>query len=434
MESQRELGIHSLTKVKAVLCFLKSDTFVDYFCVDPGGGVNQDEFRKVVEEYLAPMLQATVEPGAVESTSQEALASYVNLNRLEVKPVRNAGYRLVLTRTPTFTSRERTLAGQFITELAQVVSLNAGSYQPDLITAIPRRVIASHLGGSDVLLSVLQRLETWSSQTYEGQRIVASIGLDVGPAQSGVLLDELWEQPFGPVMTNGLDTLLVIGNDSEVSAVQQLSTTNVSRVAPYRLREIACWATEGRISVVLNQQGEILVFKDQSLCFARRNSRWLHYVHETNIKRMSPPGDRSLREAIYESCLDASFSRTGACIGAVQKTRIDEIATLVSADDLLSVPTTYKTRFIARVVGSRTFQSLDRRARAELLALDGAMLLDPNGRILAVGAILNVPSGSADGGGRTAAARKLSTVGLGVKVSQDGSITGFRNGAQILTT
>lgn len=396
--------------------------------------MNQVEFRQVVEEYLAPMLQATIEPGAVQSTIQEALASYVNLNRLEVKPVRNAGYRLVLTRTPTFTSRERELAGQFITELARVVSLNAGSYQPDLIAAIPRRVIASHLGGGDVLLSVLQRLETWSSQTYEGQRIVASIGLDVEPAQSGVLLDELWDQPFGPVMTNGFDTLLVIGNDSEVAAVQQISTTNVSRVAPYRLQGIACWATGERISVVLNQQGEILVFQDQSLRFARRNGSWQHYVHETNIKRMSPPGNRSLREAIYESCLDASFARTGACIGAVHQAHIDEIATLVSADDLLSAQATYKTRFIARVVGGATFQLLDRRARAELLALDGAMLLDPNGRILAAGAILNVPSGSVDGGGRTAAARKLSTVGLGVKVSQDGSITGFRNGAQILTT
>lgn len=394
--------------------------------------MNQDEFRQVVEEYLAPMLQATVEPGAVESTNQEALASYVNLNSLEVKPVRNAGYRLVLTRSPTFTSRERELAGQFITELAQVVALNAGSYQPDLIAAIPRRVVARHLGGGAALLSVLQHLETWSSQTYEGQRIVASIGLDAGPAASGVMLDELWDQPFGPVMTNGFDTLLVVGTDSEVAAVQQVSTTSVSRTAPYRLREIACWASGERVSVALNQHGEILVFRDQSLRFARRNGSWQHYVHETNIKRMWPPGNRSLREAIYESCLDASFARTGACIGAIHQAHIDEVAALLSPDDLLSAHATYKTRFIARVVGGASFQSLDRRARAELLALDGAMLLDRNGRILAAGAILNVPSGSADGGGRTAAARRLSTVGVGVKVSQDGTITGFRDDIRIL--
>jgi hypothetical protein len=104
----------------------------------------------------------------------------------------------------------------------------------------------------------------------------------------------------------------------------------------------------------------------------------------------------------------------------------------VSSDDLLPGPTSYKTRFLSRIIGGRTFHQLDRRARAELLSLDGASVLDRNGRILAAGAMIDVPSGSVGGGGRTAAARRLSTIGLGVKVSQDGTITGFRNDAQIL--
>jgi hypothetical protein len=67
-----------------------------------------------------------------------------------------------------------------------------------------------------------------------------------------------------------------------------------------------------------------------------------------------------------------------------------------------------------------------------LLSLDGAMVLDRTGSILAAGAIIDVPSGSVGGGGRTAAAQRLSTIGLGVKVSQDGTITGFRDSARIL--
>ncbi|MDO9556005.1 MAG: hypothetical protein Q7J82_00260 [Coriobacteriia bacterium] len=378
------------------------------------------------------MLQATLEPGSVPSTNQEALASYVNLNRLEIKPKRDAGYRLVLSRIPTFTSRERELAGHFIDELAEVVALNAGGYQPDLIRAIPHRVVARHLGGGQALLSVLERLETWSSQTYEGQRIVASIGLDDMPAVTGISLDDLWDEPFGPVMTNGFDTLLVVGSDSDIQGVSSLSTGNVSRTAPYRLREIACWTTGTRIAAVLNQHGEILVFQDQSLRFARRSGNWQHYVHETNIKRMSPPHNRELREAIYESCLDVSFARTGGGIGVVSESQMAQVANLVSADDLLSGQGNFKTRLLSRVVGGVTFQALDRRARAEMLSLDGAMILDRNGRILAAGAIIDVPPGSVGGGGRTAAARRLSTIGLGVKVSQDGTITGFRDDARIL--
>lgn len=272
----------------------------------------------------------------------------------------------------------------------------------------------------------------WSSETYEGQRIVASVGLDVVPPGTGVGLSELWDEPFAPVLTNGFDTLLVVGSDSEIQSLCKLETRNESRTAPYRMCEIACWASGSKIAVVLNQRGEILVFQGESLRFARRGGSWHHYVHETNIRRLAPPADRELREAIYESCFDVSFARTGGCIGVVNQSDSLRVHDLVSEDDLLSRRSLYKTRLLARVIGGSAFQTLDRRTRAELLSLDGAMIVGRNGTILAAGAIIDVPPGSVGGGGRTAAAVQLSTIGLGVKVSQDGTITGFRDGARIL--
>jgi hypothetical protein len=116
----------------------------------------------------------------------------------------------------------------------------------------------------------------------------------------------------------------------------------------------------------------------------------------------------------------------------VHQSKIDLIGNLVSAADMVAARSNYKTQVLSRIIGGSSFQRLDRRARAELLALDGAMILDRNGRILAAGTIIDVPSGSVGGGGRTAAARRLSTIGLGVKVSQDGSITGYRDDVRIL--
>lgn len=77
------------------------------------------------------------------------------------------------------------------------------------------------------------------------------------------------------------------------------------------------------------------------------------------------------------------------------------------------------------------FQRLARRIRQEVLALDGATVIDHLGQVLAVGAIVHVPAGS-EGGGRLAAAKRLSKLGLGIKVSSDGPITGFRDGKGIL--
>jgi hypothetical protein len=378
------------------------------------------------------MLQATLVQGERSSTSREALVSYLDPNRLAVKPRRDAGYRLVLTRSQGFTPGERTLAGHFISELAEVVALEAGEYQSDLLRAIQRRVVARDLGGSPPLLSILERLETWSSQTYEGHRIVSSIGLDVEPAGGALALDDLWDEPFGPVMTNGFDTLLVTGSDGKVGGLLQLSTGELSSTAPYRMNELACWASGGRIAAVLNQRGEILLFQRQSLRFARRGGSWHHYVHATNVARMSPPRNSTLREAIYESCLDVSFARSGGCIGVVDHAHRDNVGQIVSADDLLARGRTYKARLLSQLIERRRFQELDRRARAELLSLDGAMVLSHSGGILTAGSIIDVPAGSVGGGGRTAAAQRLSTIGLGVKISQDGTITGYRNQDRIL--
>jgi hypothetical protein len=71
-----------------------------------------------------------------------------------------------------------------------------------------------------------------------------------------------------------------------------------------------------------------------------------------------------------------------------------------------------------------SFLDLGRRQRLELLSMDGATILQQDGRIVTAGAILQVPGGSA-GGGRLAAAQAIAQYGVGIKVSQDGPIAGW---------
>ena len=102
-----------------------------------------------------------------------------------------------------------------------------------------------------------------------------------------------------------------------------------------------------------------------------------------------------------------------------------EVGGIVSEPDLLlGKSPSIKSRTIHAMVIGR-FQNLDRRLRQELLALDGAMVLDHLGNIVAAGAIISVPAGS-EGGGRTAAAKKGSSLGLGIKISEDGGISVYK--------
>ena len=78
-------------------------------------------------------------------------------------------------------------------------------------------------------------------------------------------------------------------------------------------------------------------------------------------------------------------------------------------------------------------EDLDAQTLARLAALDGATILDRDGRLLAYGAIVT-SSDSQHEGARTAAAKTLSqTAEIVLKVSVDGDITVFRAGEVIAT-
>jgi hypothetical protein len=86
-----------------------------------------------------------------------------------------------------------------------------------------------------------------------------------------------------------------------------------------------------------------------------------------------------------------------------------------------------KAQAAAILVAGRRFDLIPRNVRKELLGLDGALVLYPNGAVYAAGAILNlgdVHLGTE--GGRSAAAKTLSNYGLGIKISEDGMISGYK--------
>lgn len=72
----------------------------------------------------------------------------------------------------------------------------------------------------------------------------------------------------------------------------------------------------------------------------------------------------------------------------------------------------------------RQFKDLPRRLRQAMAAIDGVLVLDHRGKVLAVVAIVTVDSGR-DAGARKAAATAVAKLGFGVKISADGEVIGF---------
>ncbi|MGE3959841.1 MAG: hypothetical protein AB7H96_24230 [Vicinamibacterales bacterium] len=396
--------------------------------------MTESQFNELLTEHMLPLLAGTKLGGRHSSSPRHALVAYKNPCSLVMKPAVDAGYRTELVRSQAFKTEERELVGHFIDELSKVVQHASLSQFRDLMAVIPRRVICRLLSGDRgraALEEAIQSFESLASQTYEGRPVVAALGVTGSMGHGQIKLEELWREDFARVLSNGFDSMYLCGSDGRVFNMAYLPAAESPQFAPHRLGAIAAWCNSGqRVAVVLNRNGEILVFKDQRLQFAKRRGAWRYYAHDSVVQRLGV-GKASLRSAVYESCLDVSFARSGGCIAVLSAAGHGELHKVLNDSDLIVNEQQARTKLLAHAV-KRPFQSLDRRMRLELLSMDGATIVSHTGEVVAAGAIIKVPGGST-GGGRRAAATQLSTLGLAIKISADGPMTGFRNRKEIFS-
>jgi hypothetical protein len=396
-------------------------------------------FRREIEDRLVPMLCAgKVGRFRVLEYTGSDVVQMDGEGRIVFRLNASSGLAFRLFREYEFQQAELELARSYARLCIDVCEHHDQSYFDELAIAIPPKAIGQSLGykNSDLVARILNQFDELSNQTYERQRISAAIGLTNIERDSGVTLTEVWKEDFAKVLTSGIESMLVVDPEGRVFRHVTGDDNGDFPQCPSYLRLLAGWTTRLQLCIALNRNGEILILKDKRLEYARRRGRWLHFSHEAILPLIDKHCDKKrsarLSIAIHETCLDASFARSGACLAIVDKNKIRafQAAGMVSDDDLLELSQSPKSKAVkwlttkARDKATPHFDELERRFRQELAAIDGALVMDCEGRLLAVGAIVKVPGGSASGA-RRAAARALANFGLGIKVSADGEVSGF---------
>lgn len=446
----------------------------------PQMGITREQFSDLVEKYLLPMF-----PGAKlddehvmdEEHPYAFVAGRSNDQVLLLTPDKRQETRIGMRRNQSFVAQEKRLCEHFISLLSEVwpkffmaedggeqggnegeegpaaegddqahaASPAEDAYQRAVLTAMTRSLVAQTAlsragldpgdGGSAATLVFMQqaieKLEEWSTETYENGRIAYGLGIDVGRHAAGQHAIDVWGKSFGCVLGNGIRTILVCDGEGKVDGLEDLPLTEDAEddgpFAPLPFCPLARWTDapgSPRIALALTRNGEILVFCAGEMVFAKRRGSWLHFTHGAVVAAMPCPHNRSPRERIYRTLLDASFSRSGGGIAIAGAGRDDDLSGLVDEKDSFSNQAETKPRFFSSVVSSRRFHNLPRAVRQDLLAVDGSLVLDHVGVVIAVGAILTIEK-SSEGGARLAAARAASEHGLGIKVSADGPISMF---------
>lgn len=400
--------------------------------------VEKDTFKELILSYLIPLFSGSNIKSETPSTKGEDIVAFdKGYSSILVKPKHESDYRLQMSRAQPFEKGDEQLVRFIIQELVEVSEINISDhYKSKLQYLSIEKAICQFLlkDYAETLLALLQLLSYWSERTYEGRR--ASFGYvlsvhDKKPEKEINFKQFLYED-FAALLTDGMDSWLVLNQDGCIIQHETDDTPKcLNTYSPLRFMKIAESCEENRIGVSLSN-GEILIFKNKQLKFAKRRGAWRSFNHDSVIQQMAGGSSYSnleVRKAIYQTALDVSFSRTGGCIAYLKKTiyqkKFDEHVDSKDKVSHSSNEKNIKATTLHEIIKGKKFHELDRKFRLELVGIDGATIIDYEGNIVAVGAIIKIEPGST-GGGRLAASETLSSFGVALKISEDGEIKCFK--------
>ena len=187
------------------------------------------------------------------------------------------------------------------------------------------------------------------------------------------------------------------------------------------------------VGFYLRSDRSIWVFDNGAPLFVKRSNRWKSIAVRGFSSAVADWGgvEPAVADRVARAAIRLSLQGQGAILALAE--RLDSIDGVVEPKDRYPVPEGSAQDVDAelnRLIPPGGLLSSGWLAR--LARVDGATIIDRNGRLLAFGAIVHsFESGSE--GARTAAARALSTrVSVAIAVSQDGPITVFVDGRRTL--
>ena len=438
--------------------------------------MEKTEFYNILQKLVLPLFTGSYIDGEEESSSRDSEVAIGKKNSLLIKPSKQDEYRLVLKRGQAFQNFEIALLKSILSEINTISELNLqdSNYVANLQShAIEKSICRSLCDQEDtvsVMLGILSELDMWSSRTYEGKKIsictVLNLSMDLSQEEGSIYYTDVMNKDFYALLTDGEYSAIEFDKNGILNGyVQMLSRKGAPAVSPYKYEAIAKYCNDKRIGLVLTSYGDFLIFKNRTLLFAKRNGRWNVFSHDEVIQLLLSRGTYSLkdiRRSIYFTALDTSFSYSGGCLVYLNKDSVEQALTHIDAHDIImekyfemkkeqeleeasklynyqrlaSTEKTYKVPYsvflqqekcykalaLRKIIADKPFQDLSRKLRQELVSMDGATVLDNDGNIIAIGAIIKIEAGS-EGGGRLAAAQTLAKYGISIKISQDGNLT-----------
>jgi hypothetical protein len=309
---------------------------------------------------------------------------------------------------------------------------------------------------SDRVSDAIEVLQVSALSTYENRRIATgallfSSGPDPchapPPRPPGALRysTEITSSRSFHRLCDGLQTLALVDGEGllvELVDVERWIEPTVDLALPvpsparYRAHSRATLCG-GHVCLVLTPNGEIKIFARGAQVFNFLDGHWrLTEAREKYETWRRAIGDAAVGERLFTAALDLAEGRRGALFvvldDAASAEQLVSSADLLTAGDQDPVGEESKRRF-HYLLGHKRLLEVAPAVLESVARIDGAIVLDAAGHLLAFGSILRDPGAAESAlmvaeGGRTTAALAASRFGNVLMVSEDGVVSFFRAG------
>lgn len=288
-------------------------------------------------------------------------------------------------------------------------------------------------------IAIIRFVRSLAQETYENKRL--SYGLILTRDYIGDdPMAEAFDNKRLKYLTDGFSTSLVVDSKGNIAgyvalvAPENEGTRSAKR--PWWSAGLAERSLEmSGAGVALVRNGDMLVLHNGRMIFNQRAGRWRIWNHAAIIFRLKAAwqglGRRgNLDEVLvylYHVALDLSFRRSGGLLVVVPNAQRFFRLLMSTSDRVGAKIRGAAERAMDEVLRDRLVQRIDRRIMTDLASLDGALVVDRTGHVLAYGAMTHT-AGGARQGARTRAAVSASRGGIAIKISSDGNISFFAEG------
>jgi len=304
----------------------------------------------------------------------------------------------------------------------------------------------------DVVANAIEVMRESSLLTYENRRIASGVilmGSGEDPYHAATALP-LGALPYTNLLVSikslhrlcdGLHTAFLVDREGMlVDLVDMQGFARAHRKMPLPAPSTARYHAHsmatlqgGHICLVLTPNGEIKIFAGGVQVFSFLEGRWhLSDIPEKYREFQRAVGNLALAERLFTVALNLAEHRRGGLFVILDDR--EAARTLVAPQDLLENEETAETSKaqIHYLLRHKSVLGIESSVLESVARVDGGIVMDREGNLLAFGAILR-NSGeypTAQDGGRTTAAVHASHFGPVLKISEDGLISLYGDGAR----